>query len=84
MALLVDTTYRGIDVANAYVYVEPRSISLDKESMSFSISYKADPEQESFSSVRFSAPYSLDGENPFTQAYEYLKTLPEFQGCTEC
>lgn len=84
MAILVDTTYRGITVADAYVYVEPRSISLDKDVMSFSISYKANQEQETFNSVRFSAPYSLEGENPFIQAYEYLKTLPEFEGCVDC
>jgi hypothetical protein len=28
--------------------------------------------------------YDITGENPIKQAYEYLKTLPEFANATDC
>ena len=32
----------------------------------------------------YDCAYDLAGGNAHTQAYEYLKTLPEFAGATDC
>jgi hypothetical protein len=29
-------------------------------------------------------PYDIEGDNPIKQAYEHLKTLPEFEGAIDC
>lgn len=84
MALRIDTTHKGIPVEGAYVVVGLPTIALDKNSVSFGVWYSASRENEHFHSISYEAPYSLSGEDPFHQAYEYLKTLPEFEGCVDC
>jgi hypothetical protein len=84
MALLIDTAHKGIPVQQAYVTVELPTITPDKVGVSFSIWFRSAPGQEPFRSVSCDGPYSLEGSDPFSQAYEHLKTLPEFEGCTDC
>lgn len=84
MALLVDVSYRGIAVSKAYASIESRSVSLDKQEMSFAVMFRSNASFQPFSSASYTAGYDLDGSNPFIQAYEYLKKIPEFDGCTDC
>lgn len=84
MALLVNTQFRGLVINNAYVSVSLPSLSASKTEMYFTVSYRVDVDNDPFNSVLLSAPYDLNGENPFIQAYEYLKTLPEFEGYSDC
>ena len=35
-------------------------------------------------SYKDESSYSIDGKNPIAQAYEHLKTLPEFQNAKDC
>jgi hypothetical protein len=61
----------------------------DKTLMTFGLcSYAVNPNEhpdvEPISSDVVSAPYNLDGVNPFEQAYLYLKTLPDFANAVDC
>lgn len=84
MALLIDTTHKGIPVTGAYVTVVMPTVSMDKATVSFGVWYSADREHEHFHADSKEAPYSIDGGDPFAQAYRYLKTLPEFADATDC
>jgi len=76
------TTAHGIEVNNAYHRVENLSLP-EKTRMTFVVRSKVDPKKPAFSSKEFSFAYDIDGQNPIKQAYEYLKTLPEFAGATD-
>jgi hypothetical protein len=84
MALKIDTEYKGIPVAGAYVSLNLSCISADKTEVFVCALYRSAKGAEVFHAADFSAPYDLEGANPFVQAYEHLKTLPEFEGCTDC
>ncbi|WP_416199497.1 MAG: hypothetical protein ACFWT5_09220 [Pseudomonas helleri] len=84
MAISIDAKYRGIAIPRAYVSIAPRSISLGKDEVFFCVMYRVDCNEEPFDSKSYTAPYSLDGENPFVQAYEYLKLQPEYLGYVDC
>lgn len=43
-----------------------------------------DSKEHSFYKNEFAFSYDINGENPIKQAYEYLKTLPEFSDATDC
>jgi hypothetical protein len=75
-------TIQGLNVSDAYIRVE--SISLSKNLMHINIKTYVSVEKPCLSAEVFSCAYSLEGQNPFQQAYEYLKTLPEFSGATDC
>lgn len=84
MALKLDVTHRGLSIKDSYVVVVMPTISTGKDSLEFGVWYKAGAEHEQFMAANYSAPYDLDGNNPFEQAYEHLKTLPEFKNATDC
>ena len=78
MALQKDVnTSSGIAVSQAYCRVG--LVSLTKETLNFSLIFYADKEKAPFDQRTFTCGYNLDGANPISQAYVYLKTLPEFQ-----
>lgn len=84
MALRVNVNYKGIPVPDAYIALSALTIEHDKQSMSFNALHHAAQWAESFTGVAYGCPYNLEGENPYKQAYAYLKTLPEFEGYTDC
>lgn len=84
MAILINAKYRGIAVPNSYVSVVSYSISLGKDEMAFSVAYRSFADEDPFTGKSYTAPYNLDGTNPYIQAYEYLKLQPEFLGCIDC
>ena len=84
MALRINTMFKNIPINQAYVTVELPQISLDKSTVEFGVWYRTERGQEQFHAESLSAPYTLSADDPFKQAYEYLKTLPEFIGCTDC
>lgn len=84
MAISIDAKYRGISISAAYISIASRSISLGKEEVAFCVMYRVDCNEEPFDSKSYTAPYSLEGANPYIQAYEYLKLQPEFLGCVDC
>lgn len=85
MALLVDTNYKGVPVFGAYVTVELPTVGRQKDKVEFGVWFRATSDSpEPFHSVTHEAPYTLEGGDPFLQAYSYLKTLPEFADAIVC
>jgi hypothetical protein len=64
---------------NAYIKVE--RVNASKDSASADVSFTENDKKTS-SSYTFTP--SLDGDNFIKQAYQHLKTLPEFAGATDC
>jgi len=71
----------GINVENAYLRVE--RVTITKTSMTFSLREYKEQDKPFFNEITFVDVYSIEGENPFKQAYEHLKTLPEFADATD-
>lgn len=84
MALSIDTDFKGLPVKSAYVTVEFPSIGRAKDSIDFGVWFSSSPGAESFRTETLSCPYDIAGADPFKQAYEHLKTLPEFADATDC
>ena len=79
----IDTPW-GIKVSNAYCRIETVWIDT-KTSISFLVRAYVDSNTNTyFDEQRSACQYSIDGDNPIKQAYEYLKTLPEFADATDC
>jgi hypothetical protein len=73
----------GFQAVNAYHRVE--GVQVEKDRMAFQVrSYKDNTGFPHFSDSSFNCAYDLVGNNPLMQAYEYLKTLPEFADATDC
>lgn len=72
----------GIDVPQAYWRVE--QVTVGKAEMQFLLRVYNDPSFAFFGEESRTAPYKIDGANPIEQAYEHLKTLPEFAGAIDC
>jgi hypothetical protein len=72
----------GIKVDGAYIRVEYPSVT--KDSISFTVRKYVASDKPFFSEDFITAPYTLDGANPFVQAYEYLKSLPEYTDAVDC
>jgi hypothetical protein len=77
-------TPQGFEATNAYHKIENVCL-VEKTNMQFALkAYKNNKENVAFLDVPYKCEYSLTGENPIKQAYEYLKTLPDFAGATDC
>lgn len=76
-------TPHGFEALNAYHRVEGVSI-IGKEKIKFHLrSYKS-PEEAMFAELIIGCAYNLNGANPIKQAYEYVKTLPEWEDAIDC
>ncbi len=72
----------GIKVDGAYIRVEYPSVT--KDSISFNLRKYVTADKPFFGEDFMTAQYTLDGANPFVQAYEYIKTLPEYSDAIDC
>lgn len=89
MALkILVTADSGLTVENSYARIEWFNGS--KEAMGFSLNYYVSQEalQEGKSMITqkmfsFRPLVNIDSDNFIKQGYEYLKTLPEFEGATD-
>ena len=72
----------GIKVEAAYIKVD--TLSVTKDSINCVIRKYVDVNKQAFDSEIITAPYTLDGANPFIQAYEYIKSLPEYTDAIDC
>ena len=86
MALKLNTpikTAYGFEVFGAYCRVE--DVKVNKTAAYCVLrKYKDNTGVAYFAEEGISYPYSLEGSNPITQAYAYLKTLPEFENAVDC
>ena len=77
------STVHGLQAVNAYHRVEAVRLE-SKTAISFHIRSYTATDKPFFEESVLSCAYALDGENPIKQAYDHLKTLPEFAGATDC
>jgi hypothetical protein len=76
-------TPHGFTASDAYHRVEGTQVSKDK--LTFHVrSYKDNSGLPHFADASFNCVYDIAGSNPIAQAYAHLKTLPEFDGATDC
>lgn len=77
------TTVHGFLADNAYHRVEGISFP-SKEQMIFRLRSYKDPGTPHFADDQHVCAYDMQAGNPWEQAYEYLKTLPEFADAIDC
>ena len=83
MALQKTTTNAsGLTATDAYHRVENVALA-SKTEITFSVRSYASTDMPFFAEEFYSFSYDLTGANPIQQAYEHLKTLPEFSGATD-
>lgn len=76
-------TPHGFEAVDAYHRVEVVAL-IDKTAMSFHVRSYVAADKPFFAEEVLTAPYDIAGHNPIKQAYEHLKTLPEFEGAVDC
>jgi hypothetical protein len=85
MALTKETKFKGVTIPDAYIRVN--NFSGSKDSIAFNVGFygNADEngEREMFDQKAYQCAYNLNGSNAVKQAYDHLKTLPEFTGALE-
>jgi hypothetical protein len=77
------TTIHGFEAVDAYHRVEAVALP-NKNEITFHVRSYSDTDKPFFAEQILTAAYDLDGENPIKQAYDHLKTLPEFAGAIDC
>ena len=77
------TTIAGLTAENAYHRIEEITI-FNKNKIKYMVRGYVNTKNPFFCEKFFLGEYYLDQENPIKQAYEHLKTLPEFAGATDC
>lgn len=76
-------TLHGFEAKDAYHRVEALALSTKTE-ISFRVrSYKDQRATLAFDDAGYHCAYDIEGDNPIKQAYEHLKTLPEFAGAAD-
>lgn len=81
MALSKTFAHAGVTVDNGYLRVS--NFSGSKDGILFVLSYKVTAEDVALTTKEFSFVPAMDS-NFIAQAYEHLKTLPEFSGAVDC
>jgi len=77
------TTKSGIQVTNAYHRVREVKIQ-GVDSLHFKVkSFVSASETTPFSVSEHECLYDVNESNPFIQAYQYIKTLPEFSNAVD-
>jgi len=73
----------GEDKVAINAYIKVRNVSGDKDNLNANVVFIND-RIEFDKNYRFPASVSDDAPNFIKQAYEYLKTLPEFENSEDC
>jgi hypothetical protein len=81
MALQMTFTHAGVTVADGYLRVS--DLAGTKSSIGFALAYQASAGEDALKHERFSFTPNMSGGNFIAQAYEHLKTLPEFAGAAD-
>ena len=84
MAIKKTVSFKGILAPDTYFKINRLTVLPGNEWMEFNVDYIAAEFEEPFNSVNLQCAYSLLGENPVKQGYEYMKTLEDFAGAEDC
>jgi len=82
MAITKTHTFNGVQIPNAYFKVF--RYEGDKSKTRAEIGVHTSKNLDMFDSLSITFALDLNGDNPVKQSYDYLKTLPEFEGSTDC
>jgi hypothetical protein len=82
MAIRHNWNFKGIEVQGCYVRVA--QISCNKQQGNAFIEFKVNQASDPFETKPYQFGVELNGANFIAQAYDHLKTLPEFAGSTDC
>lgn len=89
MAINKSINFKGIEIKDAYIRIS--RFEGDKNKLSFGVSFHSDANAQAFDNKTYllnddeaGVVFVLDGDNPIKQAYQFLKTLPEFAGAVDC
>lgn len=84
MAFRQTVTYNnGLVIPNCYQRVEGVMLP-NKNKVAFVLNDYVDPQKDKVFGKAYECNYDLNGGNPIAQAYEHLKTLPEFANAIDC
>jgi hypothetical protein len=84
MALQKSTEIMGLSTKNAYYQVVSVKELGKNGAIAVVHGFTNDSKEHSFYKNEFAFAYDMSGENPIKQAYEYIKTLPEFADAVNC
>lgn len=72
----------GVEVVDAYHRIE--CVMVSKSTLDFRVRAYSSPAHPACQDVGYVCEYDLHGANPLAQAYQHLKTLPEFADAVDC
>ncbi|HFP9250548.1 TPA: hypothetical protein ACTXAM_004174 [Raoultella ornithinolytica] len=75
--------YNGVTVVDGVLNVIMPSISTDQTTLSFGLAYRATVSDPLLNSETYNCPYDVTSGDPFTQAYNHIKTLSPFVGAID-
>lgn len=73
----------GFNGVDAYHRVE-NVVLKSKTEMRFHLRAYVSTGYPFFDEAVYTAPYNMEGKNPIKQAYEFIKSLPEFEDAEDC
>lgn len=79
---LTDNFQRTINFDSVYIKIS--TVTGDKKTMTAVVEYRDGANGAMLENKNIAFPLDLNGFNPIKQAYEYLKTLPEFATAIDC
>jgi hypothetical protein len=87
MALQKNITLKtnfGTNIVFPAAYIKVRSVNMSKELAQANVDFYSELNGKIVNMKQYEFVASLDGNNPIKQAYEHLKTLPEFANAVDC
>lgn len=82
MALKQTFNFAGLTINDGYLRVT--EVAGNKERVAFSLAYQVKAGEDALKFCRFDYVPNMSGGNFIEQAYQYLKTLSEFQSAKDC
>ena len=76
------TPYGEVQVPDCYL--RAANVTIAKTEAEVRVVFLRSSEGGQMQEARYVFPYDLAGDNPIKQAYEHLKTLPEFADAVDC
>lgn len=79
-------SYPIIDISATYsdCYIKVATVGTSKTEGQAVVVFSTEASGSILFERNFLFQFDLDGPNPIKQAYEYIKTLPEFSDATDC
>jgi len=77
-----DTEFGPVTVAECYIKVS--MVKVNKSEGMANVSFYDKPNGKLLQTKIYPVPHDLNGSNALAQAYNHLKTMPEFAGATDC